>query len=128
MYIRMNGVPVQDQDRALTFYTEILGFQVKHNIPVGEYKWLTVVSPKEPDAAELLLEPISFEETKVYQKSLYEKKIPWTQFQVDSIEAEYERLSKLGVQFGMKPTNVGTAIVVTLDDTCGNFIQLIEML
>ena len=128
MYIRMNGVPVQDQDRALTFYTEILGFQVKHNIPVGEYKWLTVVSPKEPDAAELLLEPISFEETKVYQKSLYEKKIPWTQFQVDSIEAEYERLSKLGVQFGMKPTNVGTAIVLTLDDTCGNFIQLIEML
>ena len=128
MKIKIAGVPVPDQALALTFYTEKLGFIVKRDIPLGEHRWLTVVSPEEQSGTELLLEPLGLEETKVYQKTLYDKGIPWTQFNVDDIDKEYERLIDLGVEFSMKPTQMGAAKVAVFDDTCGNRIQLVEEL
>ena len=119
---------VQDQDRALQFYTEKLGFVKKTEIPMGEHKWLTVVSPKEQSGVELLLEPMAFEPARVFQKSLKDAGIPWTSFQVDDLKAEYERLKDLGVEFSIEPREAGPVLMAVLDDTCGNNIQLIEML
>lgn len=126
--IHVTSVPVDDQDKALAFYTDCLGFIKKTEIPVGEHKWLTVVSPQEQQGVELLLEPMAFEPAKVYQKALYDAGIPWTSFAVDDLEREYQRLSERGVQFTMTPQVAGPVMMAVLDDTCGNNIQLVEML
>ena len=126
--IYATSVPVDDQDKALAFYTEKLGFIKKTEIPLGEHKWLTVVSPQEQNGVELLLEPMAFEPSKVYQKALKEAGIPWTAFMVDDLEKEYARLTELGVQFSVQPKEAGTVMMAVLDDTCGNNIQLIQML
>ena len=126
--IHATSVPVDDQDKALEFYTEKLGFIKKTEIPLGEHKWLTVVSPQEQSGVELLLEPMAFEPSKVYQKALKEAGIPWTAFLVDDLEKEYQRLTNLGVQFSVEPKEAGTVMLAVLDDTCGNNIQLIQML
>ena len=119
---------VDDQKKALKFYTETLGFQLKRDIPLGETSWLTVVSKEEPDGVELLLEPSSFEPAKVYRKALYEAGIPATVFSVVDIQKEYTRLTNLGVQFTMLPQQMGTAILSVFDDTCGNKIQIAQTL
>lgn len=118
---------VDDQDKALKFYTEKLKFVKKTDVPLGEYKWLTVVSGEEPDGVELLLEPMSFEPAKVFQKALKDAGIPWTNFYVENIQGEYERLEKLGVKFSMKPTKMGPTTLAVFDDTCGNNIQLVQV-
>lgn len=126
--IYVTSVPVQNQEKALKFYTEKLGFIKKTDLPVGEHKWLTVVSPKEQNGVELLLEPMAFEPAKEYQKALKDAGIPYTSFMVEDLKKEYERLSKAGVEFSMEPKEMGPTIMAVLDDTCGNNIQLIEML
>ena len=127
MKIKVTSVPVFDQDKALKFYTEVLGFIKKKDIPLGEHKWLTVVSKEEQDGVELLLEPMGFAPAKIYQKQLKDAGIPWTMFNVDDIQSEYERLEKLGVKFSMKPTQMGPATIAVFDDTCGNNIQLVQV-
>lgn len=127
MKIRVTSVMVQDQEKALKFYTEKLGFVMKRDIPMGEHKWLTVVSGEEPDGVELLLEPMGFEPAKVFQKALFDAGIPWTAFNVEDIQKEYERLEKLGVKFSMKPTKMGPATLAVFDDTCGNNIQIVQV-
>lgn len=126
--IHVTSVPVDNQEKALTFYTEMLGFVKKTEIPMGEYKWLTVVSPQEQSGVELLLEPMAFEPAKVYQKALKDAGIPWTSFMVDDLKKEYDRLQKLGVQFSVAPKEAGNVLLAVLDDTCGNNIQLVQML
>ncbi|MFS1475966.1 VOC family protein [Vibrio lentus] len=128
MKIVVTSVPVEDQDRALDFYTNILGFIKKTEVPLGEYKWLTVVSPQEQSGVELLLEPMAFEPAKQYQDSLKEAGIPWTSFAVDDVNAEYERLVALGVEFSITPREAGSVMIAVLDDTCGNYIQLMQLL
>jgi predicted enzyme related to lactoylglutathione lyase len=128
MKIKVTSVMVDDQDKALQFYTEMLGFVKKTEIPLGEHKWLTVVSKEEQDGVELLLEPMGFEPAKVFQKALFDAGIPWTAFHVDDIEKEYERLKNLGVAFSMAPTQMGPAKLAVLNDTCGNNIQLVQVL
>lgn len=128
MKIRVTSVMVDNQEKALKFYTEVLGFVKKTEIPLGEHKWLTVVSKEEQDGVELLLEPMGFEPAKVFQKALFEAGIPLTAFNVDNIDKEYERLLKLGVAFSMPPTQMGTAKLAVLNDTCGNNIQLVQVL
>ena len=127
MIVKVTSVMVDDQKKALKFYTEILGFVKKTDVPMGEYSWLTVVSKEEPDGVEVLLEPMGFAPAKVYQKALKDAGIPLTQFYVDDIQSEYERLEKLGVKFSMKPTQMGPATVAVFDDTCGNNMQLIQV-
>lgn len=127
MKIKLTSVMVSDQDKALAFYTEILGFVKKTEVPLGEHRWLTVVSKEEQDGVELLLEPMGFAPAKVYQQALYEAGIPLTAFHVDDIQQEYERLVQLGVTFSMKPTKMGPATLAVFDDTCGNNIQLVEV-
>ena len=127
MKIKLNNVIVTDQEKALKFYTEVLGFVKKSDIPVGEYKWLTVVSPDDPDGAELLLEPNANPAAQIYQEKLFEQGIPLTSFAVDDIQSEYDRLIDLGVEFKMVPTEIGTATVTVFDDTCGNLIQLYQV-
>lgn len=119
---------VDDQRKALAFYTEILGFQLKRDIPLGEASWLTVVSQEEPDGVELLLEPSGFEPAKVYRKALYEAGIPATVFSVSDVQKEVERLKSLGVLFTMEPQQMGTTILAVFDDTCGNKIQIVQTL
>ena len=126
MKIRMLSIFVDDQRAALEFYTNVLGFQLKHNVPVGDDFWLTVVSPDEPDAAALLLEPAGHPAVKPYRDALRADGIPLAQFNVANLESEVERLKGLGVAFTMEPTDVGAAYVAVLDDTCGNLIQLLQ--
>ncbi len=129
MKIRIVSIPVMDQQKALDFYTDILGFVKKVDIPLSEgNRWLTVVSKDDQDGPELLLEPapLHFEPSKVYQEELMKAGIPWTQFYVDNIQEEYDRLTKLGVEFSLKPTEMGTVIAAVFNDTCGNNIQIIE--
>lgn len=129
MKIRGVGIPVLDQTKALNFYTEKLGFVKKHDMPVSEdSRWLTVVSPEEQDGPELLLEPapLHFEPAKVYQKELYDAGIPCTQLEVESVQAEYDRLIAKGVKFKVEPTDFGTTKFAIFDDTCGNYIQIVE--
>ena len=118
---------VDNQDKALKFYTEVLGFVKKKEIPMGEHKWLTVVSKEEQEGVELVLEPMGFAPAKVYQKALYDAGIPLTAFNVDDIEGEYLRLEKLGVKFSMKPTKMGPVTLAVFDDTCGNNIQIVQV-
>ena len=127
MKIKVTSVMVDDQEKALKFYTEKLGFVKKTEVPMGEYKWLTVVSGEEPDGVELLLEPMGFAPAKVFQKALKDAGIPLTMFNVNDIQREYERLEKAGVKFSMKPTQMGPATIAVLDDTCGNNIQLVQV-
>lgn len=131
MRIRIISIPVQNQENALNFYTGKLGFVKKLDIPLGEgNRWLTVVAKDEQDGPELLLEPSpnSFEPAEIYQKALFDAGIPYTQFNVESVQEEYERLTKLGVEFSMKPTEMGTAKLAVFNDTCGNNIQIVEVL
>lgn len=131
MKIKIVSIPVKDQAKALKFYTEKLGFIKKLDIPLGEgNRWLTLVSKEEPDGTELLLEPSPnhFEPAKTYQKALFDAGIPCTQFNVESVQEEYERLTQLGVEFSMKPTEMGMAKIAILNDTCGNKIQIVEFL
>lgn len=131
MKVTVISIPVRNQEKALKFYTEVLGFIKKKDIPLGgENRWLTVVSKDAQDGPELLLEPspIHFEPSKVYQDALMEAGIPYTQFDVNSVDAEYERLTKLGVEFSVKPTEMGTVKIAVFNDTCSNNIQLVEML
>ena len=131
MKITLISIPVQNQEKALKFYTEKLGFITKNDVPIGDgNRWLTLVSPEWQDGPELLLEPApkNFEPSRVYQEALMEAGIPYTQFEVDSVESEYERLTKLGVDFNVKPTEMGTVKIAVFNDTCGNNIQIIESL
>lgn len=127
MKIKLTNVAVDDQEKALKFYTEILGFVKKTEIPMGEYKWLTVVSKDEQDGAELLLEPMGFAPARDYQKALFEAGIPSNMFHVDDVQKEYERLEYLGVEFSMKPTQMGAVRLAVFNDTCGNNIQIVQV-
>lgn len=127
MKVKITSVMVDNQDKALKFYTEVLGFIKKTEVPLGEHKWLTIVSKEEPDGVEVLLEPMGFAPAKIYQKALKDSGIPLTQFYVDDIQSEHERLEKLGVRFSMKPTQMGPATIAVFDDTCGNNIQLVQV-
>jgi len=127
MKIKLTSVMVDDQDSALKFYTEVLGFIKKNEIPMGEAKWLTVVSPEGPDDIELLLEPMGFPPAKTYQKALFEAGIPATAFFVEDIQKEYDGMKKLGVVFRGKPTKAGPATVAVFEDTCGNLIQICQV-
>ena len=129
MKIKLASVPIEDYDKALKFYTEKLGFVKKHDIPLGGgARWLTVVSAEEPEGAEVLLEPnAEYPAMKALRESLMKDGIPWTAFQVDDIQKEYARMKKLGVEFTMEPTNMGTTTVAVLNDTCGNLIQIYQV-
>ncbi|HVZ55454.1 MAG TPA: VOC family protein [Chitinophagaceae bacterium] len=130
MRVKIISLPVLDQDHALAFYTEKLGFVKKTDIPLGEHsRWLTVVSREEPDGPEVLLEPAPrhFAPAKTYQQALFDAGIPYTQFYVDNVDQEFERLGRLGVEFSVKPMDMGTVKLAVLNDTCGNHIQLVEM-
>lgn len=129
MKIKLTSISIADYDKALKFYTEVLGFVKKHDIPLGdEARWITVVSPQEPNGTELLLEPnATYPAMKALKESLMKDGIPFTAFQVDDIQKEYDRLKKLGVEFTMEPTNMGTTTVSIFNDTCGNLIQLYQV-
>ena len=124
MRIKLTSVYVDDQDKALKFYTEVLGFVKKRDIPVGEFKFLTVVSPEEPDGTELLLEPSENPATQAFKKAVFEQGIPLATFFVEDNQKEFVRMKKLGVKFTMEPTSMGPTTAAVFDDTCGNFIQL----
>ena len=124
MKIIVTSVLVDDQDKALGFYTEALGFVKKGDIPVGEARWLTVVSPEEPDGVELLLEPDGHPAAKPFKQALVDDGIPYTSFAVEDVRAEYERLAALGVRFTQEPLEMGPVTTAVFDDTCGNLIQI----
>ena len=124
MRINVCSVLVDDQDKALRFYTETLGFVKKTEIPLGESRWLTVVSPDDPDGVELLLEPDNHPAAKSFKAALVEDGIPFTSFAVDDVRREFDRLSGLGVRFTQEPTDMGPVTTAVLDDTCGNLIQI----
>ena len=126
MKISLSSVLVNDQARALTFYTDILGFEKKVDIPAGDHRWLTLVSPEEPEGAQLVLEPNMHPASRAYQAALYADGIPITSFEVADMATEVKRLTGLGVSFKGEPTDIGDAVLVSLDDTCGNYIQLYE--
>jgi len=131
MRVTLISIPVLDQEKALQFYTEKLGFIKKKDAPLeGGNRWLTLVSKEAQDGPELLLEPapLHFEPSKVFQDALMEAGIPWTQFDVDNVDAEYERLTQLGVEFSVKPTTMGTVKFAVFNDTCGNNMQIVETL
>ena len=126
MRLNVTSVLVDDQDKALRFYTDILGFQPKHDVPVGEYRWITVVSPEEPEGTEILLEPDQHPAAKPFKQALVADGIPFTSFAVDDIHAEYERLVARGVRFTQQPVAMGTVSTAVFDDTCGNLIQIAQ--
>jgi catechol 2,3-dioxygenase-like lactoylglutathione lyase family enzyme len=127
MQIKLNSVFVDNQDKALKFYTEVLGFVKKREIPLGQFKWLTVVSAEGPDDVELLLEPNDNPAAKTFQEEIHKQGIPITAFEVQDIQTEYERLKKLGVVFKMEPTSMGPTTMAVFDDTCGNLIQIYQV-
>jgi len=127
MKIQLTSVFVDDQAKALKFYTEVLGFIKEKDIPLGEDRWLTVISPEGPKGIELLLEPNSNPAATTFQKAIYDQGIPYTAFGVDDIQQEYARLKARGVVFTMEPTNLGTVTAAVFDDTCGNLIQIIQL-
>ncbi len=126
MRINLTSVFVDDQERAARFYTETLGFRKKHDIPMGEHRWLTVVSPEDPDGTELLLEPDAHPAARSFVSAIVRDGIPSTSFAVEDVAAEHERLTSLGVRFTQEPTDLGTVIVAVFDDTCGNLIQITQ--
>ena len=125
MKIYVTGVFVHDQDAALAFYTDKLGFVKKTEVPLGEDRWLTVVSPSDPDGTELLLEPDGHRAVRPFKQALVEDGIPSASFAVDDVQAEYERLEGLGVRFTQPPVTMGPVTTAVLDDTCGNLIQIV---
>jgi catechol 2,3-dioxygenase-like lactoylglutathione lyase family enzyme len=124
MRINVTSVLVDDQDKALRFYTEVLGFVKKTEIPLGEARWLTVVSPEDTEGTELLLEPDGHPAAKPFKQALVEDGIPFTSFAVDDIDLEFERLRGLGVRFTQEPVAMGAVMTAVFDDTCGNLIQI----
>lgn len=126
MKIFVTGVFVEDQEKALAFYTDVLGFVKKTDIPLGEYRWLTVVSSEDREGTELLLEPNANPASQQYQKSIFEQGIPAAMFAVADIQGEYERLRGLGVEFTTEPTDYGSYSLAIFQDTCGNLIQITQ--
>ena len=124
MKIVITSVLVDDQDKALAFYTDVLGFVKKTEFPAGEHRWLTVVSPDAPDGTELALEPDDHHEARRFKNALVDDGIPYTSFGVADVEAEHERLKALGVRFTQQPLTMGPMTTAVLDDTCGNLIQI----
>ncbi|SFK43479.1 VOC family protein [Geodermatophilus ruber] len=127
MRINLASIHVDDQEKALRFYTETLGFVTKNDIPMGEHRWLTVVSPEDPDGVELVLEPSDHPAVGPYKQALVADGIPFTSFAVADVHEEHERLKGLGVTFTQEPTAMGPVTTAVLDDTCGNLIQLASM-
>jgi catechol 2,3-dioxygenase-like lactoylglutathione lyase family enzyme len=127
--ISLSSVSIDDYDKALHFYTEVMGFVLKRDMPLGEgARWITVVSADRPDGVELLLEPnAEYPAMKALKEALVADNIPFTAFQVDDVQAEYERMRGLGVEFTMEPTNMGRVKAAVIDDTCGKLIQIYEM-
>jgi catechol 2,3-dioxygenase-like lactoylglutathione lyase family enzyme len=126
MRIKLTSLMVDDQDKALKFYTDVLGFRKKQEIPMGPYKWLTVISPEGPDDLELSLEPNANPAAKTFQQAMFSQSIPLAAFQVDDIAGEYKRLKSLGVVFISQPTAMGPVTIAVFSDTCGNLIQLYQ--
>lgn len=126
MRIKLTSIMVDDQDKALDFYTRVLGFQKKHEFPAGAYKWLTVVSPEAPQEVELSIEPNANPAAKTFQKAMFDQKIPLAAFEVKDIQKEYARLRSLGVVFLGEPAIMGPVTLAIMSDTCGNLIQLYE--
>lgn len=126
MRIHLSSVFVDDQDKALRFYTDVLGFVKKAEVPLGEDRWLTVVSPEDPDGTELLLEPAGHPAVQPYREALVKDGIPVTAFAVDDVHAEFERLRGVGVRFTQEPLEMGPVTTAVLDDTCGNLIQIVH--
>lgn len=126
MKIILTSIFVDNQDDALQFYTKKLKFVEKENVPVGTFKWLTVISPDDKDGIELLLEPNDNPVAQTYQREIYKQSIPAASFGVDDVEKEYKHLTSLGIVFTMKPTRMGNATVAIFDDTCGNLIQILK--
>ena len=124
MKITLTSVLVDDQDKALAFHTDVLGFLPKTEVPLGEHHWLTVVSPDEPEGVELVLEPDEHPAAKPFKAALVDDGIPFTSFVVDDVQREYERLRGLSVHFTQRPTDMGPVTTAVLDDTCGNLIQI----
>jgi predicted enzyme related to lactoylglutathione lyase len=127
MKLKLMSVHVADQEKALRFYTEVLGFVKKTDVSANHYRWLTVVSPEEPEGTELLLEPNDNLAAKTYQQALFEQNIPAAMFFTDDVKADYERIKARGAHFTMEPTDVTASIIAQLDDTCGNLIQLTQL-
>ena len=127
MKIKLTNIHVDDQEKALRFYTEVLGFVKKNDLSQGEYRWLTVVSPDEPEGTELLLEPNDNPAAKTYQQALFEQNIPAVMFFTDDVKADYERIKSAGGEFTMPPTDVTASIIAQVNDTCGNLIQLTQL-
>ena len=127
MRIYVTSVLVDDQRKALDFYTSILGFEKKRDIPLGEASWLTVVSPEQPDGTELLLEPSDHPAVKPFKNALVEDGIPATSFAVDDVQQEFDRLQSKGVRFTQEPTEMGNVTTAVFDDTCGNLIQIVQL-
>ncbi|MFI8521823.1 VOC family protein [Streptomyces sp. NPDC085481] len=126
MRIHLSSVLVDDQDKALRFYTDVLGFVAKHDVPVGEHRWITVVSPEDPEGTELVLEPDAHPAVKPFKAALAEDGIPFTSFAVQDVRAEHARLRGLGVQFTQDPVDMGPVTTAVFDDTCGNLIQIAQ--
>jgi glyoxylase I family protein len=126
MRIKLTSIMVDDQDKALKFYTGVLGFQKKHEIPMGPYKWLTVVSPEGPNDLELSLEPNANPAAKTFQQAMFSQSIPLAAFEVSDIAAEYQRLKSHGVVFTSEPKAMGPVTIAMFSDTCGNLIQLYQ--
>jgi catechol 2,3-dioxygenase-like lactoylglutathione lyase family enzyme len=124
MRITLTSVLVDDQAKALAFYTDVLGFVTKADVPLGEHRWLTVVSPAAPDGVELVLEPDAHPAARRFKAALVEDGIPFTSFAVDDVEQEHQRLCGLGVRFTQPPTAMGPVVTAVLDDTCGNLVQI----
>jgi catechol 2,3-dioxygenase-like lactoylglutathione lyase family enzyme len=127
MRINLASVLIDDQQKALRFYTEVLGFVKKTDVPMGQHSWLTVVSPEDPDGVELVLEPGDHPAVRPFKEALVADGIPWTSFAVSDVHAEFDRLKGLGVTFTQEPTDMGTVTTAVLDDTCGNLIQIASM-
>jgi catechol 2,3-dioxygenase-like lactoylglutathione lyase family enzyme len=125
--IYITSVFVDDQAKALDFYTNVLGFQKKRDIPLGSASWLTVVSPEQPDGTELLLEPSGHRAVKPYKEALVEDGIPATSFAVDDVQAEFDRLRSKDVRFTQEPTEMGAVTTAVFDDSCGNLIQIVQL-
>jgi predicted enzyme related to lactoylglutathione lyase len=125
--IKLTSVFVDNQDKALRFYTEVLGFVKKQDISMGKYRWLTVVSPEEPEQAQLVLEPNDNPAAKDYQQAIYKQGKSAAMFFVDDVQKEYDRIVKLGIVFTMQPTKTPGSTIAMLDDTCGNIIQLTQL-
>ena len=125
--INLTSIHVDDQAKARDFYTDVLGFQLKNDVPLGEHRWVTVVSPEHPDGVELLLEPDDHPAAKAYMQALVADGIPATSFAVPDVQAAYEELRSRGVRFVQPPTPMGPVTTAVLDDTCGNLVQLASM-